>query len=197
MTLQPRDRKALLILGAAVIAFTIVNFAWPDGSKPIVVGAAGSIPTAEKRLDRLRQIAAGLPGKQEALKRVSAELAAREKAVIQAATAAQAQAQLLETLRRIARAQTPPLDLRNLEPRQIRPLGDDYGEVQAGATFECKIEQLVQVLADITAQPELMALDDLRVNMANQKQKTVLARLTISGIVPRKLVPEKKGFGSF
>jgi hypothetical protein len=64
-------------------------------------------------------------------------------------------------------------------------------------SVEGRIEDLLNLLAEIGAQPELVALHELRVSAGDQRKKTVNARVTVSGIVPRNLVPEKKGLGRF
>jgi hypothetical protein len=48
-------------------------------------------------------------------------------------------------------------------------------------------------MADLANRPELLATSDIRVAAANPKEKTVSVRLGLSGVVPRKLVPVKKG----
>jgi len=57
--------------------------------------------------------------------------------------------------------------------------------------IDCRIDQLVNILAALPAQPELVSTSDLRVTSSNAKEKTVGVRLTLSGVVPRRLVPEK------
>jgi hypothetical protein len=52
---------------------------------------------------------------------------------------------------------------------------------------------LVQLLSDITAQGEIIGVNDVRIGAANPKEKTMPVRLTVSGLVRRELVPEKKG----
>jgi hypothetical protein len=196
MNINERDRRALAILAAAAVAALVMRFAFSGGSaKP--VAPSDSIPAAEKRLAHVRQLAASVPGKRENLKRVSAELAQREKSLIQAATAPQAQAQVLEIVRRLAKAETPPLELKTGEIGQVRPLGDAYGEVVVPVSFDCRIEQLVNLLADITAQPEILATTEIRILSGSSKDKSMSVRLTVSGVVPRSLVPEKKGPFSF
>lgn len=194
MNLSRRDKRALAALGAAV-AFTLAVWFWPapDGAAA-VPAAVSDIPNTERRLTRLRQLAATVPAREESLKQVLAALGGREKGLIQAETAAQAQAQLLQTLRRVARLQAPPIELRGFENGSTRPLSGDYGEVLVGVNFEARIEQLVNFLADLTAQPELIATQELRVAAANPKEKTMAVRLTVAGMVARKLIPEKKGF---
>lgn len=195
MTLQKRDKRALVILGAAAVALIVWNYLLTRESTTPIVSAAGSIPAAEKRLARLRQTAALLPAREETLKAVRDQLALREKGLIQAETGPQAQAQLLQILRRLTAAQS--IEVRTVEMGQVRPLGDDYGEVSVPVTFECRIEQLLNLLADLTSQTEAVAASEVRIGVANEKEKMITVRLTVSGIVPRRLVPEKKGVARF
>jgi hypothetical protein len=136
-----------------------------------------------------------LAGKQSVLKQVNEEAAAREKGIIQAPTAQQAQAHLLETIRRTGKNEG--IDVRGGEFPSVQPLGTDYGEAAVVVNFECRIEQLVNFLAALTKETELLATNEIRVVSTNQKEKKVNVRLTLAGVVPRKLVPEKRGIASF
>jgi hypothetical protein len=197
MKLSERDRRALLLLGVALAITAIVYVAVPGEAPAPVVAPAGDIPTAERRLARLRELAASVPGKQEVLRAVTAELEAREQGIVRAETGAQAQARVLEIVRRAAKELPAPVEIRAIELGPIRPYGEQYGEAVVSVSVECRIEELVNLLAEIAAQPELVALHELRVSAGDQKKKTVNARVTVSGIVPRNLVPEKKGLGRF
>lgn len=193
MTLQDRDRRALTMLAIAaplVIGWYVFS---SDEPQKAVVAPVDNIPAAEQRLNRLRQMAAAVPGKQDVLKQVSDELSIRERGLIQADTAAQAQAQLLQIIRKLGKAQTPPIDMRNSEIGSVKVFGERYGEVAVALSFESRIEQLVNLLSDITAQKEIIGVTDLRVGTAHPKEKTMPVRLTLSGLVRRELVPEKKG----
>lgn len=192
MTLQDRDKRALVL--CAVGATLMIGW-WATSNDPApsaVVPVVNDIPTAEQRLSRLRQLAASVPGKQELLNQVSTELKNREKGLIQADTAAQAQAQLLQILRKLGKAQVPPIDLRNSEIGPVKPYGDRYGEVTVSLNFESRIEQLINLLSDLTAQKEIIGVNDLRVSAAHPKEKTMPVRLTVSGLVRRDLIPDKK-----
>lgn len=196
MKLQEREKKFLIFWAVAMT----LGLGWwalskDDGPAP-VVQAVDNIPSAEKRLTRLRQLSASVPGEEEALQRASAELAAREKGLIQADTAAQAQAQLLQIMRKLGKAQSSPIDMRNSEIGQVKPYGEKYGEVAVSLNFEAHIEQLVQLLSDLTAQKEIIGVSDLRVGSATPKEKMVPIRLTVSALVRRELVPDKKGSAS-
>lgn len=196
MRLQERDKRALIML--ALVATLVIGW-WmtteDDAPEPIVA-AVDNIPSAEKRLSRLRELAASVPGKQQVLDQVSLELKDREKGLIQADTAAQAQEQLLQILRKLAKNQSPPLDLRNTEIGPIKPFGGSYGEVTVSLNFESRIDQLINLLSDLTAQKEIIGVNELRVGGATPKEKIMPVRLTISGLVRRELIPEKKAPGS-
>ena len=197
MTLTSRDRRALAMLAVSGVLSLGLWLSTSDNKTTEVVAASDSVPTAEKRLAKLRQTAAAVPGRDEALKKVKAELATREAGLIRADTAQQAQAQLMQILTKIGRAQQPPIGIRAQEVGQLRGLGDDYGEVAVSVSFDCRVEQLVNLLADITSQKELIATNEIRIGNAHPKEKVMPVRLTVSGVVPRKLIPEKKGVTLF
>jgi hypothetical protein len=189
-----------MILGAALGLFAIywlATSASSSSSAPKTALAVESVDHAEKTLTRLRAQAATVPGREAVLKKVSNELVEREKGLIKGDTAAQAQAQLLQILREVARNQTPPLVIRNVELGNARAYGDAYGEVTVAINLDCRIDQLVNFLAYLSSQPELISTDDIRFGASNAKTKNSPIRVTISALVPRKLVPVKKAVAQF
>lgn len=199
MNLSERDRRALAFLGVAVLLSAIFWFATssPSTTPAVkVVAPVDSVDRAEKVLMSLRKQAATVAGKEAVLKQVSTELAEREKGLIKGDTAAQAQAQLVQILREVAKNQSPPLDVRGVELGPVRAFGDAYGEVSVSVTLDCRIDQLVNYMAFLSAQPEIFATDEIRVTASNPKLKNMPVRLTVSGLVPRKLVPVKKGLSA-
>lgn len=194
MTLGSKDRRNLAIVLVGVILI-ILRLALHDDSSTPVVTSVDSIPAAERRLERLRQLAATVPGKEAVLKEATAELQTREVGILKAETAAQAQAQILDVIRQAATANG--IDARGAEELRVSPLANDYGVVSVVGTFTCGIEQLVNLLADLANRPQLLATEEININGGNDKQKNVQVRLSLSGVVPRKLVPEKKGVAAF
>lgn len=188
--LTRRDRNALTALAVCGAVFTAV-YLWPSGDDG-TVGAVTSVPQVEKRVSRLRRLAAAVPARQQILAKVNQELALREKGVIQAETAPQAQAQLLQIARRVAQAQNPPVVFKGTEFAPPRPFGDAYGEVAMTVSIDGGIEQIVNFLADVCNQPELVSVSDIQLAQVASKQKLVPARITFSAVVPRKLVPQRK-----
>ena len=196
MTVGSLDRRTALLLVLGVGAVLVLRFGvFSDSPAETTVAASDSIPVAEKRLEKLRQVASTVPGRETVLKQVTAELEEREKGIVKADTAAQAEAHLLDTIRRIGLANS--IDARGAEEMRVRPLAADYGEVMVAVTFNCGIEQLVNFLAGLANEPEVMATQEIHIATGDAKQKTVQVRLSVSGVVPKKLVPEKKGAAAF
>jgi hypothetical protein len=188
--LSPRDRRALALLGLAV-AICLAIWFWPAGSSA-ADPATESVAQAERRLTRERNLAAMVPGLAAIDATYSNALAEREKGLITAETAAQAQAQLLQIVRKVAQTQTPPLELRGSEFAPVTPYGNSYGEVAVTIAADCAVEQVVHFLADLSRQPELIATTAISFGQAHAKKKTMPVRMVIGALVARKLVPEKK-----
>lgn len=195
MSLQARDRRALAGLGVAT-AISAAIFLWPAGtSAPKVVASVDALSAEEKRLARLRDLTALIPQKEQILKDVTAGLATREAGLIHADTAQQARAHLLELLRKLCADEG--IDVRATELGAMVPLGDSYGSVSVAVQVDARIEQIVNLLAAIASQPELITTNDLRINASTQsKDKHFGAHIGVTGAIPRKLIPDKKGTGA-
>jgi hypothetical protein len=187
-----RWKAVILLIGPVLILLRLGVF--ESSSDTPVVAPAESIPVAEQRLDRLRRLAATVPGKEQVLKQANTELESREAGVLKAETAAQAQAQLLDAIRQAAMANG--IDARGAEELRVQPLANDYGEVTVAETFTCGIEQLVNLMADLANRPQILATNEITIVGGNDKKKNVQVRLSLSGVVSKKLVP-KKGQAAF
>jgi hypothetical protein len=190
------DKRLLYLAGALAVAVALRYTVFSGDSRPVSAAApVTSVPVAEKRLDKLREQAATVASKEAILKTARADLEQRDKGVIKADTAAQAQAHLLDTIHRIAA--NNGFDARGADQfTEVRPLGVDYGVVSVTESFTCGIEQLVNFLAILSNEPEILATSDLHITGGNDKNKNVQVRLSISGVVSRNLVPKKKGPGA-
>ena len=199
MTIQDRDKRALIILGGILVLTAIywVATSTPSTGAQAAVVPVDSLERAQKRLAYLRTAETALNGKEQLLKQVSAELSEREKGLLPGDSAAQAQAQLLQILQNVAKAQMPPIQIRQVELGQPRSFGDAYGVVTVSITVDSRIEELVNFLASLSAVPEQVATEEIRFGASHPKQKNMPIRLTVSGIVQRKLIPQKKGPATF
>ena len=191
-TLQPREKKLLMIWPVAMAAFALYYF-WPAGTASAAALRFTDIPTAEQRVARLRQVAASIPAREKVLDEARKELAGREQGLVHAPTLPQQQANLVQLARRLTKAQG--IDLQQSEIGAIQPLGKTYSESLVTVSFNCRIEQLVNLLADISAQKELVATREMQVRQADQKLKTVAVRLTISAATPKEMAPANAAKG--
>jgi hypothetical protein len=206
MTLSERDRRALIILAIALAVGGFIY--WLSGSSTSTTGSApaatggtssafaappDSIDRAQRHIAALRKQAATVPGKEDILKQASAELGDREKGLLAGDTADQAQAQLVQVIKRVAKQQMPPLEMGQVELGRSRNYGSAYGQVAVSVSLNCRIEQLVNFLAGLGAQPELVSTEEIRFGASHPKQKNMPVRLTVSGLVARRLIPQQKG----
>lgn len=196
MTVGNFDRRLLFVLLGGLALIAVLRFGVYGDRTPAVVEASETIPQAEQRLEQLRRIAATVEGKQTVKKQVDAELAVREKGLILADTEAQARAQLLEVTTNIARSNG--IETHGMDEFRDRVLTPEYGEISVTVSFNCAIEQLVNMLAALANQPQILATNEIRVAGGNDKKKNIQVRLGVSALVQRKLLPsEKKGIAGF
>jgi hypothetical protein len=194
MKLSTRERRLLTLLIPAALIILVLRFTVLNDTAPAPVASAGSVDMAKQRAQRLRQIIATTPAREAIYKQAAADLGDRERGIIQADTAPQAQAALLEIARRVARMEQ--IDVRGGDLGAPKAFGD-YGIVYATISFECHIEQLVNFLADLEKQPELIVPSEERITSGAPKLKMLNVRMLLAGVVAKKLVPEKKGLGGF
>ena len=195
--LSDRERKLLMALVPALLITAIVYYVTePSTSAAPVVDTAAAIDTARIRLERARVTAAQLPARQDAKKALDASLATWEKRLITADTAAQAQAQLNQIFRRVARVQGPTVEIRSIDIGNVQPI-DKYAEIVLSVSFDCQVEGLVNLLTDLSSQPEFLSWRDVRVSSPESKQKRINVSMTLIGLAPAKLLvrPQTGGRG--
>jgi len=195
VTLSTRDRRALIILGVAAVSIGIYYLATGTGSVPAADAVPMNSTQLRQRLVLLRQTAAVLPAREALLKQTQADLADREHGIIQAGTAAEAQSEVLQTAVRLGKSNG--LEVRSSDFGAPKVFGD-YGLVYATVSFDCHVEQLLNFLADLTREPELIVPSEEHIAATgNSKDKTMTVRMMLAGVVAKKLIPEKKALGTF
>jgi hypothetical protein len=196
LTLSDRERRLLLLIVPALLLALILRFTlFSDAAPSSSTAGTDNVELARQRVARLRQLKALVPAREAVMKQTALDLAVREKGLISGDTAAQAQAALLEAARRVGKSDQ--IDIRGGDFPAPKAFGD-YGMVFTSISFDCHVEQLVNFLADLGRQPELMVPSEERIAASGaMKQKMVSVRLILAGIVSKKLIPEKKGLGVF
>lgn len=192
--MSARERRLAMLIPVAVLVFVVLRYSVFTDPEPASPASSGSLEMAEQRAIRLRRIAATVAAREASMKQSALELTDRERGIIQAETAPQAQAALLEVARRVGK--TEQLDVRGGDFAAPKGFGD-YGLVFATITFDCHIDQLVNFLAALGRQPELVVPAEERISSGNAKEKLMTVRMVLAGVVAKKLVPVRKGLGAF
>jgi len=190
MTTGTFNKKTALQLAVGVGVILLLKFVVLADRRSEVVSAAVNVPAAEARLKRMREIAATVPAREEQLKQAMAELESREKGLLKADTGAQAEAVLQERLHKVGLVNG--IDIRGLEDQKVKPLGNDYGQASVSVRFTCNIEQLVNFLAALANEPELLATDEIDITGTTDAKKAIQVRLTLAGVVTKKIAQEKR-----
>jgi len=194
MTLTERDKRALVLLAVALVAYFIFWLATREDTQVVVASPQPPVAVLEQRLERARRAAAQLPALERQRTQAQQALQQQERVLIQAQTAQQAQARLLEIVRAVASRQSPPLEIKAVEldsipqPRQ----GSPYGQVLVSLTVDCTIDQLVNFLAELANQPQAVATDLIRITGADRETKQLRVRLRLAGLVPAGLFPARR-----
>ncbi|GEM_PF-405448 len=184
--LSERERKLLIALVPALVIAAFVYF-WtePSAGAAPVVDTSAAIEVAKQRLDRARVTAALLPALQDKRKALESNLASVEKRFIVGETPAQSQAILSQIFRRIVRSQGASVEIRGMDIGSVEP-SNAYAEILVNVSFDCQIEGLINLLTDISAQPEALGWRDLRVVGTESKQKRLTGSMTFIGLTPGK-----------
>jgi hypothetical protein len=165
-------------------------------SSSAVIAPSETTAQAEQRLQHVRQVAATVPGKVAVRKAAADNVAVLEKGIFKADTESQARAQILEMVNNVAKANG--VQTRGLDELHSKPISNDYGEVTVTVSFASDVVQLVNFLAGLASQDQILATNGIHITGGTDKKKILQVRLGVSGLVPRKLLaPEKKGLAGF
>ena len=192
MRLAQRDQRALAILLLAVCGVGLSKA--PRAFAPSPVETDPNL--SEARLHKIQGLAADVEPVKASFREAKSRLASRESTLIEAADDKLAQEKLLNIVERLAESQSPPLALRGKELSSSRAFGD-YGKVSVTIATSCRIEQLVNFISDLSAQPEAVATEELHISGVSPESKQMRVRLTIGGLVPAKLIPKSKDLNEF
>ena len=180
-SLNQRDRRALLILGAAVLVFLLLQF----GVFPRAQGGSVSsapIDLLERRVRRLQQVARQKPRAAAEAEVSTRELAEMEKGLLKAATPALASAEMQQVVKELLTSQG--ITLQASEFGAAKAAGADYAQVPLTVVFTCGIEQWINWMAAVRNAPQILATEELRLSLKDQKTKTVEVRMVVAGFIP-------------
>lgn len=187
--LQTRDQRALLLLVSALAFAALLQLDWfapASGS----AASGSSIDAAEQRLLLEQVKARQLPMAEAELDAVRRQVDLLEQGLLKSETAALAQAEMQQLVGDLLAAEGITLESSQFGTVQLD--GEDYAQVPINANFQCRIEQLVNLLAAVANAPELLATKRIRIQPENQATKSVRVMLTVAGLLPAERTPELK-----
>ena len=188
MRISHKDKIALTAAGIAVAAFAIFKLAffpvWDSLQE-----SRSTLSIQEERLEKYREVArtAGLRTAEVSSEQV--KLRQAESGLLTSNTAALASGELEGLVKQLA--STEAIDIRSNEFLPLKKLSSDYMEVPLGLQFQCRLEQLVNLLKDIAGSPQYLAVPKLLIQPGSSKEKLISVNMQIAGVM--RAEPPKKG----
>lgn len=180
MNMQQRDKLALTLGGIAVAVFVILQFAvmpaWDSLQE-----RREEIPIREKQLIKSRQMALETTSFTAAANSAEARLREAEAGLLGSTTASVAAAELQDVVKQISSSEA--IEIRSNQFLPAKPLSVDYTEVPVGIDIQCRLDQLVSLLARLAQAPKYVAVQKLTISSSNNKEKTVGAHLQLAGVM--------------
>lgn len=188
LALKPRDRRALLLMAAALGVFLIANFA----VLPVVDQASalgGSIPLKEKTLRKYHQVTSLAGARETDWQALQAAVSQAEARLLQARTPALAAAEMQDLVKQLT--SQAGIEMRGVDFAPVRELkaGDAaFTAVPVSLAVECGVDQLTNFLASAAGHPKLLAVDQVTITASPrtpQQSKRVAVRLTMHGLMAK------------
>jgi hypothetical protein len=192
--LSERDKRALLLLAAAVVAALALQYGLPSSSQRQAPVAASSIQLMERRLQRLQEQAKRRPAAAAEAESAARALAETEKGLLKGATPALASAEMQEIMKELLRSQG--IGMQSSEFGTVKAVDEDYAQVPLTVGFSCGIEQWVNLMAALRNAPQILSPVELRINQADPKNKWIGVHMTVAGYIRASSLPAAKGAGT-
>jgi hypothetical protein len=75
------------------------------------------------------------------------------------------------------------IDIRASEFLALRPQAQGYSQVPLGLQFQCRLDQLVNVLTQIRTGPKLIAIPRLMIQPTGGPEKMLNVQMTLAGVM--------------
>lgn len=188
MRISRKDKIALICAGIAVLAFAVFQWvvfpAWDS-----LAENRANIPLQERKFEKYREVARTAGMRTAEVSTLEAKLRQAESGLLASNTAALASGELQGLVKQLA--STEAIDVRSNEFLPAKRLGADYMEVPIVLQFQCRLDQLVNLLKNIAVNPQYLAVSKLLIMPGDVKVKSLNVTLQIAGVM--RAEPSKKG----
>ena len=186
-SLSQRDRRALMLLGGALVLFLVLQFgSWLPSSGGTESGE--SIEAAEQRFQVARARARQKPLVDAEFGAASQVESQMEQRLLAAQTAALAQAEMRELVGNLLAGEQ--ITMQSTQFGAVRLEGDAFAQVPLVVNFNCGIEKFVNLMAAIANAPRTLSTRQIRISPEQGETKAVRVQLTVAGYLPVSRTPE-------
>jgi hypothetical protein len=194
--LKPREKRALVVMAAAVTLFLLLEFAflpWMEGTEKVRAG----LPLKEKTLRKYQQmVALAADGKAE-WRNLQTRLAEAEKGLLESRAPAVASAELQELVKQLMTEQGMEMRSADFRPvRALKPAAAGYSVVPLSLSFECTLDQLTNFLLLAQSNNKTLGLGQFSITAVpprpKQPLKMVAVRMVIRGLMLAEPAPTPK-----
>jgi Tfp pilus assembly protein PilO len=180
LKVQQRDKLALIGGGIVLVVFVAFRFVifpiWDS-----LQDTRASLPIQEKKLEKYREVAQIAPLRSGEVVTVENRLRQNESGLLASKTAALASAELQDLVTQLAAKQR--IDLHSNEFLPVKPVSPYYATVPMTIQFQCRLDQLVDLLQDVTQNPKYLTVSKMSIQSTAAKDKSVSVGLLISGMM--------------
>jgi hypothetical protein len=186
-SLSQRDRRALMLLGGALVLFLALQFgSWLPSSEGTQSGE--SIEAAEQRFQMARARARQKPLVDAEFGAASQVESQMEQRLLAAQAAALAQAEMRELVGNLLADEQ--ITMQSTQFGAVRLEGDAFAQVPLVVNFSCAIEKFVNLMAAIANAPRTLSTRQIRISPEQGDTKAVRVQLTVAGYLPVSRTPE-------
>ncbi|MBI4459150.1 MAG: hypothetical protein HY648_03700 [Acidobacteria bacterium] len=180
MALRRQDKRALSMAAGAVALFLFFQFAvfplWDRWQQERL-----NLPVQEQTLVKYRQAVAAAGLRSAETTSLEARLREAEAGLLAGESAALASAELQDLVKQLTAAQSINVGSSNFLP--TRPVGEDYVQVPLGMQFQCRIDQLVNLLQAVAQSPKNLRVLRLQIQAISAAEKLLQVNLTVGGLM--------------
>ena len=180
MAIGKRDRKALQLGGMALAVWVILRFAvFPAWDRQQQERA--ELPLRETALLKYRQALAAVSADERTAELLQIRLRETESGLLENSSPALASAEFQDRIRQSAANHA--IELRSSQFLALRPLEAGYAQVPLGLQFQCRLDQLVNFLAELRSGPKIVAVPQLQIQSNGGPEKLIAVTLTAAGVM--------------
>ena len=186
MPLHEKDKRALKVAVVAVSLYAIFQFVvfpiWDRWQEQ-----RANLALQERTLAKYRDAVQAVGQRSAETAVLEARLRETETGLLSSPTAPLASAELQEWVKQLTATQS--IEVRSSEFLPTKPLGADYAQVSLGLQFQCRLDQLVNLLKDVESNEKLLTISKVFIQATDPQQKLITVSMTVGGMMRSERTP--------